>query len=68
MTLHAQGTNIFIAHGNQDTVVPFELGLKTKEMLSSQECKVNWHEYVMGHSVCPQEIIDIQNWINSLGE
>ena len=24
---------------------------------------VEWHEYLMEHSVCPQEIADMQGWL-----
>jgi len=28
------------------------------------EYRVEWHEYAMGHQVCPEEIRDIATWLN----
>lgn len=54
---------IFMAHGTQDDVLKFEYGIKSKLFLEKQNYKIQWHDYLMGHSVCGDEIIDIRNWI-----
>lgn len=54
---------IFLAHGNQDFVVPYFLGEETRKMLTKQNYPVAWHSYAMPHSVCIEEIQDICEWI-----
>jgi phospholipase/carboxylesterase len=56
-------TSIFMAHGTQDNVVPYQMGLRSKEILSEHGYDVEWHEYPMPHSVCLEEITDIAAWL-----
>ena len=57
------GTPIFMAHGRSDPVVPHALGLASKDKLSVLGYKVDWRAYNMQHSVCAQEMLDIQDWL-----
>jgi phospholipase/carboxylesterase len=59
-------TPIFLAHGNQDPVVDFRRGLEAKQLLEAGGYPVEWHPYVMPHSVCPQEVADIANWLRKV--
>lgn len=54
---------IFMAHGFQDMMVPHALGEQSRHFLESKGFKVEWHDYVMGHSVCPQEIEAISQFL-----
>lgn len=54
---------IFMAHGRSDTVVPRELGLASRDALLKMGYAVAWHEYPMAHSVCEQELRDIEAWL-----
>ncbi|MDP2760397.1 MAG: carboxylesterase [Sideroxyarcus sp.] len=54
---------IFMAHGLQDTVVPYALGRQSAEYLQQLGCTLSWHEYAMPHSVCMEEIRDIERWL-----
>lgn len=56
-------TPVFMAHGRSDTVVPYALGDDSRKMLEELGCAVEWHEYPMQHSVCPEELMDIQRWL-----
>lgn len=56
-------TPIFIAHGTQDAVLPYSLGLKTFEVLEKNKYPTDWHSYSMGHGVCEDEIGDIAKWL-----
>ena len=56
-------TPIFMAHGTQDNVVPYQMGLHSKDILSEHGYDVEWHEYPMPHSVCLEEIRDIAAWL-----
>ena len=54
---------VFMAHGTQDPVVPFEGGQLSKEALEAQGYEVEWREYPMPHSVCMEEIADAATWL-----
>lgn len=54
-----QHTPIFMAHGQDDPVVPIERATASRDLLKSLGYTVDWHEYPMPHSVCPEEIGDI---------
>tara|TARA_R110002049_G_scaffold54869_32_gene152489 strand:+ start:3932 stop:4630 length:699 start_codon:yes stop_codon:yes gene_type:complete len=59
---------VFMAHGNQDPMVPFAAGAEAAEMLRSAGFEVEWHDYPMAHGVCPQEIADIRAWLLAVYE
>ena len=54
---------IFMAHGTQDGVVPYELGARSRDLLVEQGYAVEWHEYPMQHSVCAEEVAAIGEWL-----
>jgi phospholipase/carboxylesterase len=56
-------TPIFLAHGRQDNVVPFTAGTASRDLLKSLGHDVEWHEYPMAHSVCMEEIEDLNRWL-----
>jgi phospholipase/carboxylesterase len=56
-------TPIFMAHGRSDPIVPYVLGKSSKEQLQQQGYRLDWHEYAMPHSVCEQEVRDIEAWL-----
>jgi phospholipase/carboxylesterase len=57
---------MFIAHGNQDAVVPCMLGQTTADVLTKAGYPVTWKEYAMAHSVCGEEVQDISRWLTKL--
>jgi phospholipase/carboxylesterase len=59
-------TPIFLAHGTEDSVVPYMLGLSACDQLKRAGCGVDWHSYPMGHSVCKEEIEDIKKWLEGV--
>lgn len=63
--MHAanRATPLFMAHGTDDDVVPFELGNVSHELLVTAGFPVEWHVYPMGHAVIPPEIDDIGAWL-----
>jgi phospholipase/carboxylesterase len=61
-----QDTPIFMGHGIFDTVVKFELGEKCRDRLQALGYAVAWHEYTMMHSVCPEEIDQIDAWLTKI--
>ena len=56
-------TPIFLAHGRQDNVVVHERGTASRDALREMGYEVEWHEYPMGHSVCMEEIADLNQWL-----
>jgi phospholipase/carboxylesterase len=63
--LNAANTNtpIFMAHGKQDPVIPYQFGLSSYDTLKNFGLNINWHSYQMAHSVCEKEIRDISAWL-----
>lgn len=57
---------IFMAHGSLDPVLPMALGRDSADLLLAHGYRVEWHAYPMAHSVCPEEIEDIRNWLLSV--
>ena len=57
-----QDTPIFLAHGRGDQVIPIIRAEQSRDLLKSLGCNVEWHEYAMPHSVCPEEVDDIGAW------
>jgi phospholipase/carboxylesterase len=54
---------IFMAHGSRDGVVPMARAEASRDALQALGYGVDWHPYPMEHSVCPQEITDLQAWL-----
>ena len=59
-------TSVFMAHGTQDQVVPYAMGTASRARLLQSAYAVDWHEYPMPHSVCPEEIKDIGRWLGKV--
>ena len=54
---------IFMAHGTFDDVIPAKAGMLSRDLLGNLGYPVEWHDYPMAHSVCPEEIEDIGKWL-----
>jgi phospholipase/carboxylesterase len=54
---------IFLAHGTDDPVIPIERARESRETLVAMGHAVEWHEYPMPHSVCAEEIADLERWL-----
>lgn len=57
---------IFMAHGLTDDVIAIRYAEASREVLKSHGYKVEWHTYPMPHSVSPEEIVDIANWLKQV--
>ena len=60
----AEKQPVFMAHGSQDPVVPFQAGQQGAALLRELGFEVDWHAYPMPHSVCAEEIRDLGNWLS----
>jgi len=56
-------TPIFMAHGLQDPIVPLARAQASREALEKLGYSVEWHDYTMPHSVCAEEIADLNRWL-----
>ena len=54
---------LFMAHGLFDPVLPLALGRESAEMIRRAGFTVDWREYPMPHSVCPEELADIRSFL-----
>jgi phospholipase/carboxylesterase len=54
---------IFMAHGTDDPMIPLARARGSRDLLLRLGYAVDWREYRMPHSVCPQEISDIGAWL-----
>lgn len=58
-----QDLPIFMAHGSFDEVITLDTCLASRQTLLDQSYQVDWHEYAMAHSVHPDEIDDIKQFL-----
>lgn len=56
-------TPVFLAHGRQDPVVPLARAQQSRDALAALGHAVEWHEYAMAHSVCMEEIADLNRFL-----
>ena len=55
---------IFMGHGKQDSVVRYEWGTESKELLGRMGLEVTWKAYDdLQHSATPAEISDVEQWM-----
>jgi phospholipase/carboxylesterase len=57
---------IFMAHGSYDPVIPLVRAEQSRTLLQSLGYPVEWREYGMPHSVCPEELADIGAWLGKV--
>lgn len=59
-------TPVFMAHGRADNVVPFARAEQSRDLLASMGYQVEWHDYMMQHSLCLEEVQDISGWLRKV--
>lgn len=58
-------TPIFMAHGILDAIITIEIGKATFELLTTLGYEIEWHDYLMEHSVCVEEINHVSTFMNT---
>jgi phospholipase/carboxylesterase len=58
-----QHVPVFMAHGQFDPMIGIARAQQSRQALETLGYKVEWHEYPMAHSVCPEEIGDIADFL-----
>lgn len=61
-----QHTPIYMAHGRADPVIPLQRAEQSRDLLLELGYQVEWHEYMMQHSVCEEEINDVSAWLQGV--
>lgn len=59
----SQSLPILIQHGTRDAVVPEQLGLSAKNLLTDRGYSVEYQQYPMEHTVCGPQIRAISEWL-----
>jgi len=59
-------TPIWMGHGTLDPVIPHALGQMSCDWLRRAGYEVELHSYPMPHSVSPEEIRDLSDWLGAL--
>ena len=59
-------TPIFLGHGILDSVVAIESGKAVFHGLNDLKYNIEWHDYLMEHSVCIEEIGHLSAFINAI--
>ncbi|MFI3155208.1 MAG: carboxylesterase [Methylococcaceae bacterium] len=59
-------TPIFMAHGIIDPIVAVESGKAAFNTLKSMDYSIEWHDYLMEHRLCVEEIEHISAFMNSI--
>jgi phospholipase/carboxylesterase len=54
---------IFLAHGRDDAMISIDRALASRDALQTLGYAVEWHDYAMPHSVCMDEIDDLNHWL-----
>jgi phospholipase/carboxylesterase len=57
---------IFMAHGSYDPIIPLARAEQSRKLLESLGYPVQWREYGMPHSVCPEELAAIGAWLRKV--
>ncbi len=57
---------IFMAHGRDDGVIPYAFGAASAELLRQQGYPLVWHGYPVEHTVCMEELSDIEAWLRGV--
>jgi phospholipase/carboxylesterase len=54
---------IFMAHGRQDAMVGIERGMAARDALKALGYDIAWHDYPMEHSMCMEEVTELNRWL-----
>ncbi len=54
---------IFMAHGRNDPMIALARAVASRDALLALGHAVEWHEYAMPHSVCAEEVADLNRWL-----
>lgn len=61
--LHTNLPPVFLAHGQYDPVVPFNLGQQAARQLQGADWPLTWRDYPVQHGLHPDEVVAIDQWL-----
>jgi phospholipase/carboxylesterase len=59
-------TPVLLAHGTRDPIVGVDRGQASRAAIAALGNPVQWHEYPMEHSVCMEELRDVQRFLRDV--
>lgn len=65
-TGEAAGHPFFQAHGTMDPVVPLAYAQMTRAYLRATPVDLTYQEYPTGHTVTPEELLDLGVWFSNI--
>ena len=65
-TPESLATPIFMVHGRMDPVIPIGRAEQSRDLLKQLGYQVEWHDYMMQHSVCMEEVEHISAWLKKV--
>jgi phospholipase/carboxylesterase len=54
---------ILLAHGRDDPMIALDRATASRDALMALGYDIEWHDYAMPHSVCMDEIADLNRWL-----
>ncbi|MCV2367878.1 alpha/beta hydrolase [Roseateles oligotrophus] len=54
---------IFMAHGRKDAMVTMDRGIAARDALAALGYNIAWHDYPMEHSMCMEEVTELNRWL-----
>ena len=61
-----QSTPIFMAHGRYDEVILPQYAQASAQALTAHGYTVTWRDYPMAHTVCPEQINDVRDFLRHI--
>jgi phospholipase/carboxylesterase len=58
-----RGVPIFLAHGTGDPMIAVQRGAASRDTLAALGYPVEWHDYPIEHSVCIEEVTELNRWL-----
>ncbi|PWF39564.1 alpha/beta hydrolase [Massilia glaciei] len=59
-------TPVFMAHGQRDGVIPIQRATDSRDLLKALGYQVEWHDYMMEHSLCAEEVVHMGAWLKKI--
>jgi len=61
-----KNSNIYASHGKNDNVIPYDIAIKSVELLSNLGFNINFNSFDSGHGVNQKNLDSLISWLNNL--
>lgn len=65
LSAESKNTPIFLAHGTEDSVVPFAVGELIHQTLKNENYAIDWNIAATGHEIWPEEMVSLAQWFKN---